>query len=86
MEPWLVAACAESLVRELQYNEFEIKKKVEMKKPASNAEWFLGRPRRTGGALVWPALAEWVAGRAKESAILKEQRKAAEERSLVRKK
>jgi hypothetical protein len=75
--------CAESLVRELQYHEFEFKKKVDMKKPASNAEWFLGRPRRTSGALVCPALAEWVAGRAsEESAIWKEQCKAAVERAL----
>jgi hypothetical protein len=79
-------ACAESLMRELQYNDFEIKKKVEMKKPASHAEWFLGRPRRTGGALVCPALADWVAGRAlKESAILKEHCKAADERALPKK-
>ena len=65
--------------------EFETKKKVEAKTGVDNQEHFLGRHRRTGGALVCPALSAWVAEKAaKESAILKEQRKATEERRLLK--
>ena len=63
-----------------------MKKKVESKRAPDGAEYFLGRAKRTGGALISPELTKWVAERAqRDSQILKEQRKAAEERSLARK-
>ena len=63
----------------------EAKKKVEAKRPYDASEYYLGRSKKTGGALQSPALARWVADRAQRgSAIMKEQRKAAEERSLAR--
>ena len=76
----------ESLSRHFQFLEFEVKKKMDAKKPShDNSEYYLGRPRRTGGALVSPELMKWVAEKAsKDSAVLKEQRKAAEERALAR--
>ena len=76
---------AESAVRHIQYIEHEIKKRAESKKTADSSEHFLGRHRRTGGALINPELLRWVAEKAmRDSQILKEQRKAAEERSLVK--
>jgi hypothetical protein len=78
-------AAAESAVRHVQYVEHEVKKKAEAKKAPTNAEYFLGRSRRTGGAVISPDLLKWVSEKAaRESAILKEQRKAAEERSLLK--
>ena len=66
--------------------EHEVKKKAEAKKQPDGSEYFVGRQKRTGGALVSPDLVKWVAEKAsRESAILKESRKAAEERALVRK-
>ena len=63
-----------------------MKKKQAAMRSYDQGEYFLGRPRRTGGALVSPELLLWVADKAqKGSAILKEQRKAAEERALLRK-
>ncbi len=80
-------ASAESAARHIQYVEHEVKKKQEAKHSGSNAEYFLGRSRRTGEALVVPELLKWVSERgARDSQILKEQRKAAEERALLKKK
>ena len=78
---------AESAARHVQFIEYEVKKKVESKKGYDQSEYFLGRHRRTGGALVHPELLKWVSEKAqKDSLILKEQRKAAEERALQSKK
>ena len=78
-------ACMESVARNIQYIGFEVKKKVEAKRPFDSSEYYLGRSKKTGGALQSPVLARWVAERAsRDSAIMKEQRKAAEERSLSR--
>ncbi|CAE8641626.1 unnamed protein product, partial [Polarella glacialis] len=80
-----VSNCAsfECLVRHLQLIESDVKKKVESKSPFAMNEYFLGRNRRTGGAIISPALIKWVADKAaQDSSILKEQRKAAEERAI----
>ena len=80
-----LAGC-ESMVRHLQFVEHEVKRRQDNKREADGSEFFLGRTKRTGGALVCPALLEWVAKKAsQESAVLKEARKAAEERALARK-
>ena len=77
----------EAAARHLQFVEYEVKKKADAKRSDSNAEFFLGRSKRTGGALISPDLLKWVSDKAaQESAVFKEQRKAAEERSLARKK
>ena len=77
----------EALCRHMQFIENEVRRKTEARKPYDNAEFYLGRPKKTGGALVSPDLLKWVTERAsREGAILKEQRKAAEERALVREK
>ena len=78
-------AGAESLTRYLQHIEYEAKKKVEARAGYDEAEDFLGRPRRATGGLICPELMEFVANKAaKRSAVMKEQRKAAEERALAR--
>ena len=75
----------EALARHLQYTEHEVMRKADAKKPYDNQMYYLGREKRTGGALVSPELTKWVADQAqRDSAILKEQRKAAEERALQR--
>ena len=77
----------EAVARHLQFVEYEAKKKADSKRSGSNGEFFLGRSKRTGGALISPDLLKWVSGKAaQESAVPKEQRKAAEERALARKK
>ena len=77
----------EAAARHLQFVEYEVKKKADSKRSDSKAEFFLGRSKRTGGALISPELLKWVSDKAaQESAVLKEQRKAAEERALARKK
>ena len=79
-------ACCEVLARHIQFVEHEVKKKAESRRDADGSEYFLGRTKRTGGALISPALLQWVATRAsQEAAVMKETRKAAEERSLARK-
>ena len=79
-------SAAESAVRHCQYIEYEIRKKAEAKRAIdSSSSYFLGRTRQTGGALVSPDLLKWVAEKAsRDSAVLKEQRKAAEERALAK--
>lgn len=78
-------ASAETLARHVQYVEPEVKKS-DAKRPTDNSENFMGRARRTGGAIICPDSLKWVSERAgNESASLKEQRKAAEERALARK-
>ena len=79
-------AAAEAAIRHLQYTEFEVKKKIESKQGHSGgSEHFLGRHRRLGGALICPTLLRWVSDQSmKDSQILKEQRKAAEEKALLR--
>ena len=77
---------AEAIARHLQFHEHEVKKKQDAKRGYDQNEYFLGRPRRSGGALISPEVLEWVAGKAqKDSSILTEQRKAVEERALLRK-
>ncbi len=78
-------ACVESAVRHLQYTEHEVKKRSEAKKTPDSSEYFLGRHKRTGGALICPDLLKWVSERASRDAnILKEQRKVTEERALAK--
>ena len=79
-------SCMESVARSIQYIEFEVKEqKVEAKRPFDSSEYYLGRSKKTGGALQSPVLARWAAERAsRDSAIMKEQGKAAKERSLSR--
>ena len=73
------------MVRQLQFIEHEVKRKSEARKTHDGSEFFLGRHRRTGGAIISPELLEWVAAKtARESSILKEQRKIADERKLQR--
>ena len=75
----------ESLVRQLQFLENEVRKRTEASRPPSGAEYYLGRPKKVGGAIQDPCLTEFISQQAqKESNILKEQRKAREERQLVR--
>ena len=75
----------ESLVRQLQFLENEVRKRTEASRPPSGAEYYLGRPKKVGGAIQDPSLTEFISQQAqKESNILKEQRKAREERQLVR--
>ncbi len=60
-----------------------MKKKAEAKKSVDNSEYFIGRARRVGGCIIDPSLLKWVSERAaRDSQILKEQRKLAEERAL----
>ena len=50
------------------------------------SDWFLGRPRRDGGAIVAPDLINWVSEKAdKRANILKEERKLAIEQEELRK-
>ena len=83
------ANCAsmEMLLRYLQNTEAEVKKAQESKKDFDSSVYYLGRSRRTGGALVSPELTKWGADRASaDYAILKEQRKIMDERKLSAKK
>ena len=76
-------ALTEAIVRQFQYCEYEVKKKLEAKKSVDHSEWFLGRARRLGGAVIHPELLKFVADfAARESSILKEQSKFAAERKL----
>ena len=80
-------ACAETVAREIQWDELETKKTQDAKKVPDGSEYFLGRTRRTGNALICPELAAWATtAAAKDTGILKKQRKAAEKRGLARKK
>jgi hypothetical protein len=82
--PNLVAG--EALARNLQFIEHEVQKKLDAKRVgAVDSEWFLGRPRRTANCLIAPELIDFVAAKSsKKYAIVKEQRKAEEERKLLR--
>ncbi|CAK0818925.1 unnamed protein product, partial [Prorocentrum cordatum] len=72
-------ASMESLCRHIQYIEQRIKKKRGAGKDFDLQDYYLGRTRRTGGALMAPELQKWVAeSAARDSSILKEERKAAE--------
>eukprot|EP00971_Amphidinium_carterae_P343480 6483247-Amphidinium_carterae.1 len=79
-------SCAENLVRQAQYIEHEIKKKAENKGGFDPTEYFLGRTTRLiGGAILHPDLVKWVSEKAaRDSAILKEERKAREERAAAK--
>jgi hypothetical protein len=78
-------ASAECLLRHMQMTEARVKKLQESKRDFDANEYYLGRTRRTGGALICPALTKWVAEQATaDSAILKEQRRAEEERKAQR--
>ena len=75
----------EAMSRRLQYIEQRIKKKREAGRDFDTQDYYLGRTRRTGGAITSPELQKWVAkSAARDSAILKEERKAAEERAFAR--
>ena len=76
----------EVAARHLQFIEHEVKKKADVKRRTDpGMDFFLGRTKRSGGALVSPELTKWVASKAaQESSVLKEQRKAAEEQKLAR--
>ncbi len=77
----------ETLMRQLQFVEYEVKKKREAKASTDGAHYFRGRFKMTGGAIIDPELLRWIASKAsQDSAILKEQRKAAEEQALAKKK
>eukprot|EP00971_Amphidinium_carterae_P296522 5890637-Amphidinium_carterae.1 len=79
-------AGAEALARRLQLVEYDVLKKTEEKVLEDGGEYFLGRSKRAGGAIIAPELLRHVAERAsRDSAILKETRKAAEEKALARK-
>ena len=76
---------AETLCLRMQHVEYEIRKRVEAKTPYDSSTYWMGKPRRTGGAIQSPDLAKFIASKAsQESAIMKEQRKAEEERTLAR--
>ena len=76
---------AEVVVRQMQFIEAELKRRSDSAKPLDGSEYYLARTRKTGGALQAPALTEYISKRAQaEGAVLKEQRKAAEERALAR--
>jgi hypothetical protein len=76
----------EALLRHKQSTEAEVKKSRESKQDFDSSVYYLGRSRRTGGALICPELTKWGAERASaDYAILKEQRKITEERKLVKK-
>ena len=78
-------AGVEAICRNLQHTEHEIKKRVE-KAGSEMSDWFLGRPRRAGGAIVSPDLVAWVSDKAqKRASILKEERKLATEQDELRK-
>ncbi|CAK0855216.1 unnamed protein product, partial [Prorocentrum cordatum] len=65
-------ASMESLCRHIQYIEQRIKKKREAGKDFDLQDYYLGRTRRTGGALMAPELQKWVAeSAARDSSILK---------------
>ena len=79
-------ASMEMLLRYMQNTEAEVKKAQESKKDFDSSVYYLGRSRRTGGALVSPELTKWGADRASaDYAILKEQRKIMDERKLAKK-
>ena len=78
-------ASMEALARHMQFIEHNVKKKKDTVKDFDSQDYYLGRQRRTGGAIISPELLKWVAeSAARDSAILKEERKAAEERALAR--
>ena len=79
------SAGVESMVRQLQFIENEVRKKTEAARPHDASEYYLGRPKKVGGAIHAPDLSRFIADQsARDSAILKETRKAAEERTLLR--
>jgi hypothetical protein len=79
-------AFAESSARRIQQIEYDQKRKYEAKRGSSHSEYYLGRAVRSGNNLMSPELQKWVATKAAaEAQILKEQRKADEERGLARK-
>ena len=75
---------AEVVVRQLQFIEAELKRRTESTRPFDGSEYYLARTRKTGGALQAPALTKYISDRASAEGSVKEQRKAAEERSLAR--
>jgi hypothetical protein len=85
-------AGVERLLRRQQFIEEGYRQKVEAKRlekatdlTASMAEHFTGKPRMAGGAIVSPALLRHAAERAaQDNDILKQQRKAAETRGLLK--
>ena len=76
-------AVVEQIFRFQQDIEQDVKRKAEATKDFSISQCYLGRSRKTGGALICPDLVAFSADQAmKESAILTEARKAQEERKL----
>jgi hypothetical protein len=79
-------AFAECAARRLQQIEHDQRRKTEAKKGHNHNEFYLGRSNRAGNNLMSPELQKFVASKASsEASILKEQRKAEEERALARK-
>ena len=81
-------AGAELVARQLQHTEYEVRKKSNLatQNRADTQDWFLGRSRRGGGALMHPDLLKLVSKRsAAEAALLHEQRKADEAREHAKK-
>ncbi|CAK0849207.1 unnamed protein product, partial [Prorocentrum cordatum] len=73
-----------SLCLHSRHTKQRIKKKQEAGKDFDLQGYYLGRARRTGGAWKAPELQKWVAEwAARESSILKEEKEAAEERTLA---
>jgi hypothetical protein len=57
----LNSTSGESLMRELQYLEYEVKKKREAKmNMGSSSRYFRGRMKTTGGAIIDPDLLKWI--------------------------
>ncbi|CAK0839425.1 unnamed protein product, partial [Prorocentrum cordatum] len=68
-----------ALARHMQFIEHKIEKEKETVKDFDPRDYYLGRTRRTGGAIVSPELLKWVAeSAARDLDILEEERKAAE--------
>ncbi|CAK0875001.1 unnamed protein product, partial [Prorocentrum cordatum] len=64
-------ASMEALARHLHFLEHKVKKKKETIKDFDSQDYYLGRTRRTGGAIISPELLKWVAeSAARDSAIL----------------
>ena len=78
-------AGAEVLCLQFQWRETQIRLRTDKDKAWDGSEFYLGRARKARGALQDPKLAKFIAGRAAVgAAVLKETRKAAEEKRLAR--
>jgi hypothetical protein len=77
--------CAEFPCRHLELFEFETGKKTDARKSGDSSEYYQGRSGRSGGDLLSPELKKHIADKtSRDTAILREKRKAADERALTR--